>query len=222
MEIKSVTESIVHYLRDLIISGDLVPGQKLTETELSAQMGVSRPPLREALRIMENDNLVTRIPRKGTYVTTISIEDLRQVYQAREMIECHAMDILKKEDRRDLPEVRNALDTATALSPPGGDDTAEMIQYLDAFTDFHVKLVEAAGNQWVLRFYDSITLSLARYQFMCLHIPGLTSRSYEMHGEILDLIGDGLFDRAKRTLISHIHLTTRFIEERIGKGIDHQ
>ncbi len=73
MEIKSVTESIVHYLRDHIISGDFAPGRKLTEMELSAQMGVSRPPLREALRIMENDNLVTRIPRKGTYVTTISI-----------------------------------------------------------------------------------------------------------------------------------------------------
>ena len=220
MEIKSVTESIVHYLRDHIISGDFAPGRKLTEMELSAQMGVSRPPLREALRIMENDNLVIRIPRKGTYVTELSIEDLKQVYRAREMIESYVMDILKQGDRRDLPEVSKALDRATSLSPPAEEDTAEMLQYLDAFTDFHVKLVEAAGNQWVLRFYDSITLSLARYQFMCLHIPGLTSRSYEMHGEILDLIGDGLFDRAKEVLISHVHMTTRFIEERLEKSFD--
>jgi DNA-binding GntR family transcriptional regulator len=80
-----------------------------------------------------------------------------------------------------------------------------------------VKLIKATGNQWVCKFYDSINLSLARYQFMCLHIPGLTSRSCEMHGEILDLIRDGRFDRAKEVLISHIHMTTRYIEERIER-----
>lgn len=219
MEVKSVTESIVQYLRDHIISGDLTPGQKLTETELSIRMGVSRPPLREALRIMENDYLVVRTPRKGTYVTELSVERLRQVYQAREMIECHVLDILKKQNRRDLPEVRKALDAESVLSPPAREDSDEMMRYLSAFTDFHVKLVEAAGNQWLIRFYDSITYSLARYQFICLHVPGLTSRSYAMHGEILDLIDEGLFERAKERLISHIHLTTGFIEERLGKGM---
>ncbi len=220
MEVKSVTESIVHYLRDHIISGDLVPGQKVTETELSSRMGVSRPPLREALRIMENDNLVVRIPRRGTYVTRLSVGDLRQVYLAREMIESYAMELLKQEDRRDLPEVEKTLDRASVLSPPTKNDTDEMIRYLYSLTDFHVKLVEATGNQWICRFYDSINLSLARYQFMCLHIPGLTSRSYQMHGEILAMIGEGQFDRAKEVLLSHIHMTTRFIEERIEKGLE--
>jgi len=219
MEVKSVTESIVQYLREHIISGDLAPGQKLTETELSTQMGVSRPPLREALRIMENDNLVVRIPRKGSYVTELSVDRLHQLYAAREMIECHVLDILKEENRCELPGVRKSLDDGAVLSPPAKEDTAEMMRYLNALTDFHVKLVQAAGNQWVLRFYDSITFSLARYQYLCLHVPGLTSRSYEMHGEILALIEQGLFDRARERLIAHIHLTTGFIEERLERGM---
>ncbi|MBW2123631.1 MAG: GntR family transcriptional regulator, partial [Deltaproteobacteria bacterium] len=69
MEIRGVTKSLVDYLRTQIITGNLPPGQKLNEIRLSSDLGVSRPPLREAFRILEHDRLVASIPRKGTYVT---------------------------------------------------------------------------------------------------------------------------------------------------------
>jgi DNA-binding GntR family transcriptional regulator len=65
METLSVTKSRVHPLRENIIIGEFAPGQKLNEIELSSRLGISRPPLREAFRLLENEHLVRSIPRKG-------------------------------------------------------------------------------------------------------------------------------------------------------------
>ena len=94
MEILGVSKSAVQHLRNLIISGQLAPGQRLNEVDLSSRLGISRPPLREAFRYLENENLVIRIPRRGCYVTEVSMEDCLQIFDARQMIECYAVDIL--------------------------------------------------------------------------------------------------------------------------------
>ena len=78
MEILSVTESALQFLRRRIIIGELKPGQKLNECSLSEELGISRPPLRETFRILEKDQLVVAIPRKGTYVTELSIRDFEE------------------------------------------------------------------------------------------------------------------------------------------------
>jgi len=95
MEIKTVTSIATEYLRKQIITGEIAAGQRINETDLAARLKISRPPIREALRILENEHLVINSPRKGTNVTTISIEDLENIYQTREMLECYSIDILK-------------------------------------------------------------------------------------------------------------------------------
>jgi len=102
MEIKSVTDSVTQYLRKQIITSELAAGQRLNETNLASHLSISRPPIREAFRILENEHLVVNIPRKATYVSDISIEDLQEVYQAREMLECYAIDLLKDKNISDL------------------------------------------------------------------------------------------------------------------------
>ncbi|OQX53185.1 MAG: hypothetical protein B5M53_07295 [Candidatus Cloacimonas sp. 4484_209] len=177
MKIKSITESVVEYLRLKIITGELVAGQKLNETELASRLNISRPPLREAFRILENEHLVVSVPRKGTYVTDISIEDLEEVYQAREMLECYAIDLLKDKNIRDLPTVTASVESASDLAIPSQDNREEVFSYLKSFVGFHIKLVESAGNSWVTHFYNSISSHLARYQFIYLYIPGSGRRS---------------------------------------------
>jgi len=88
LEINSATKSAVEYLRDLIITGELKPGQKINETALAADIGLSRPPIREALRILETEKMVATIPRKYTYVFT-------DLYQVRSMIEGYALELMK-------------------------------------------------------------------------------------------------------------------------------
>lgn len=217
MQFLGLTESVINLLRNKIITCVFAPGQKLNEIDLASNLDISRAPLREAFYALENEHLITRIPRKGTYVTEVSIENLREVYRAREMIECYAIDLLKSRNVRDLPELRASLAKASDLPLPRRDDPDEIVSYLRGLTDFHVKLIATTRNHWLINFYDSIVTNLARYQYFCIWVPGLTHRSQEMHEKIFELLDEGAYGEAKKTLLSHIESTIEFIKNYINK-----
>ena len=188
MDFLGVTEGVVQYLRVNIIIGEFAPGQKLNEIGLSSDLNISRGPLREAFRLLENEHLVASIPRKGCYVTELSMEACREIFQARQMIECFAVDMLKVKGIQDLPEVAEALAVSADLTTPIDADPYEKFRYLQAIADFHIKLVESAGNSRLNDFYRIIFSSLARYQSMYTYVPGLMHTSQKEHDQILTLI----------------------------------
>lgn len=216
MEVVGVTKSVAQYLRENIVIGELTPGQKLNELELSSRLGVSRPPLREAFRILENEHLVVGIPRKGCYVTGVSMQDCRQIFEAREMIECYVIELLKAKDVRDLPDVGSALASASDFWTPSHDKREESVTH-NPFPHFHIKLVESTGNSWVIHFYNSIASSLARYQFMCTYLPGVPDQAQEEHKQILDFVQRGEYDLAKEFLRSHMTSMLIYIEQVMSK-----
>jgi DNA-binding GntR family transcriptional regulator len=125
----SVTDSIVDYLRSKIIMGELEPGQKLTESQLSSDLGISRPPIRESFRILEHERAIVSIPRKGVYVNKLTSQDCQEVYKVREMLECCAIDLLKEKNISDLPEIFSIQKLADGLSIPPKDDIAQRLRY---------------------------------------------------------------------------------------------
>jgi len=215
MEIKSVTRSIVEYLRGRIIVGEFKPGQKLNENQISAQLNISRPPIREAFRILEQEHLIFSIPRKGSYVTEVSIENYLKILQAREITECFIIDLLKARDIRDLPQVTAALIRASNLSIPSGENQEEKLNYIGVMDKYHVKLVESAGNELLNHFYGVIKSNISRYKYMFLFIPGVASRSLHEHQKILDLIKMGAYDEAKECLRTHIYSSFELIRSKI-------
>jgi DNA-binding GntR family transcriptional regulator len=215
MEIKTVTSIATEYLRKQIITGEIAAGQRINETDLAARLKISRPPIREALRILENEHLVINSPRKGTNVTTISIEDLENIYQTREMLECYSIDILKAKNIKTLPSVIASVEAASRLSTPSQDNSEEIFSYLEAFVDFHIKLIDSTGNNWVIHFYNSISSHLARYQFIYLYIPTSGRRSIEEHNQILDFIKNGEYSKAKKFMKEHINFTFDFLKKKI-------
>jgi DNA-binding GntR family transcriptional regulator len=204
IEIFSATQTAAQYLRDQIIVGELPPGQKINETALASNMGLSRPPLREALRILESECLVTSVPRKSTYVTEVSKEDFEKIYRARGMIECYSIDLIKIKNINDFKPLYTTLDAASAIKLEFGATPKKILECLKVFAEFHLKLVELTGNAYLLHFYQSIANNLMRYQFLYF------SKEYkkpllEEHQRILDFIRMGNYDQAKDCLLSHIN-----------------
>ena len=216
LNVTGVTESVVEYLRVQIITSDLTPGQKLNEIELAEQLGISRPPLREAFRILENEHLIVSLPRRGCYVTEVSIEDCREVFQAREMIECYAVELLKEKKIKDLPHVLSVLGVTANLPMPTSTAANEKYNYLKANANFHISLVESAGNSWLSRCYNALFPNLARYQTMYTYIPGLMNVSQEIHEAILNSIQNGKYKQAKEKLRTHIRGFFALMEKKIN------
>lgn len=215
VEIKSVSEAAADYLRTQIVTGKLSANQKINENDLAASLGVSRPPVREAFRLLENEHLLVSVPRKGTYVTDVSIEDLTGLFQTREMIETYSIDLLKSADGSDFSQVEAAVEQAVGLALPRVDNSDEMLHFHQVFAGFHSKLVELTGNYRIIHFYKTITLNLTRYQMMYLFIPGSVDRSLQDHREILHLITKGEYDRAKESLRNHLDFASEVLKSKI-------
>jgi DNA-binding GntR family transcriptional regulator len=217
IEINSVLNFVTEYLRNQIVTGKLVAGQKLNENDLASNLGISRPPIREAFRMLESEHLVVSIPRKGSYVSEVSMGDLQGLCEVREMIECYTIDLLKAKNVRALPEVNLALEEASRISLPSIDDPAGMLHYHKVFAGFHTKLVESAGNYRIIHFYKATTSNLARYQLMYLFIPGSGRHSLQDHQEVVDFIRMGDYEKAKECLVNHINYTYDVLRSKVSK-----
>ncbi len=80
MKVESIVDRTVKHLEDMIIKGKLLPGQQVKEQEIADRLGVSRPPVREAFKLLEAEGLVRREPRRGVFVTELSDEDIWEIY----------------------------------------------------------------------------------------------------------------------------------------------
>ena len=157
MEINGVTQNALDYLKSKIITGELEPKQKLNETILSGKLGISRPPLREAFRLLEQHHLVTSVPRKGCFVAEVSFEDAKEIYQVREMIEVFAIDLIKEKRKKHFPEMEAAIAAEGNLKLVPNATSEQKLEHLNIFAKFHQKIVDASENCWAIRFYETIS-----------------------------------------------------------------
>ena len=118
LKYQNISTSILEFLRRQIVSGKIQGGERLIENKLSIELGVSRPPLRETFRILQNESLVRTTPRIGTYVTELSSADFNQICDLRIMVECFAVQQLKNIGRKELPELEKIVEIQNAVQIP--------------------------------------------------------------------------------------------------------
>ncbi len=136
-------------IKRMILFGQLGPGRKLVHEELAEALKVSRTPVREALERLYQEGFVTRLPRRGFYVTGISRDEAYGLYGAREALELYALQVTL--ERGPLP--RNALSTLSAYSKRYEDliNSQMLTERILADILFHLKLAELSGNRYVVR-----------------------------------------------------------------------
>lgn len=207
MDIIGVTEGIARLLRQEIVAGRISPGTKLNEIEIAQRYGVSRPPLREAFRKLENENLVISIPRKGTYVTGLSVEDCKDLFFTRRIIECAAIDTIARNKNTDLRPLRKALEDAASAPPPLEVEGAGATESYKEIAEFHWKLVEASNSRWLIHCYRTIGGALARFQAIYFTLPGAFQPAAVGHEDVLRSLEEGRYEQAKERLVKHLSET---------------
>ena len=202
--ITSVSEYLIDYLRNEIITGNLAPGEKIKEYNLSENLNVSRPILREVLRTLESERLVDIIPRKGSYVSTVSLEDFIDLYEIREMIECKAIDLLKRKKIRTIPKIDQAMKKESSMKVPHhGASLMEFFEFFETGLVFHSILIDAAGNKRLSQYHRGIQYNLLRYHVF-QGSENLETQTTVDHSDLVAELANGQYAKAKKYLQDHI------------------
>lgn len=137
----TLVEVAEHRLRDAILRGALQPGEKIVEEQLCADLGISRAPLREALRLLGQQGLVDHLPRRGSRVTEWSTSDILQLFALRHVLERHAIEssLPLADPQTRLASVRGALEQMR--------EAADDLERDDAHRRFHAEVVALADNR---------------------------------------------------------------------------
>ncbi|MCI7813020.1 MAG: GntR family transcriptional regulator [Lachnospiraceae bacterium] len=151
---------VFNTLRQAILTGELKPGERLMEIQLANRLGVSRTPVREAIRKLELEGLVVMIPRKGAVVAEITIKDLEDVLEVRGALEVLAVqNACANITEKQLQELKDAAsEFKRALS--GGD----LVECVQADIKFHEIIYGATNNQRLLQLLNNLREQMYRYR----------------------------------------------------------
>ncbi|MGW4465682.1 GntR family transcriptional regulator [Micromonospora sp. NPDC004704] len=159
LESFSLVELAVLRLSREILSGKSDPGQRLVEEQLTRRLGISRAPLREALRLLAQQGLVEHVPRRGARVATLSDRDVAELYAVRDVLERHAVEsALPVAQDSDLSGLRDAIERMRAATA-----SEDRLGVAEAHRAFHVAVVALAGNRQLTVIYESILVRLQLY-----------------------------------------------------------
>jgi DNA-binding GntR family transcriptional regulator len=151
---------LADFLREEIVSGRLVPGERLVEQTLAERCQVSRVPLREAFRILSTEGLITLSPHRGASVTSLSDEELIDLFEARAAIEGHAAALAASGATAAAIKPLHAVVADMRRAIAAGDITS----YYALAGTFHGGLIAACKNTVLQRLFDQIRRQLRRYQ----------------------------------------------------------
>lgn len=151
---------VFNTLRDAILTGKLVPGERLMENQLAEKLGVSRTPVREALRMLELENLVELVPRKGAQVLDMSEKDIINILEVRSALEGLATSVAcKKMSKEDLQQLKNMeVDFEKAVAEN------DVEHFVDIDEDFHDLIFAATENDKLINIFRNLRIQLYRYR----------------------------------------------------------
>ena len=199
-DVPTVRAIVAQKLREAIMSGTFKPGQRLVERELCEMTGVSRPSIREALRLLEADGMVNTVPHRGPVVSTISFEDARQLYAARAVLEGYAGRECAR--LRDPAVVRRMGGALTRLKAAFAK--SDMIAVLEAKTDFYAALIGGCQNAFIERMLKPLHDRITLLRITSMSQPKRVNKSLREVTAIWRAIQSGDEDLAERCCVDHI------------------
>ena len=173
---------VFNTLRDAILKGELEPGERLMEIQLAERLGVSRTPIREAIRKLELEGLVLMIPRKGAEVAEITEKNMRDVLEVRKALEELAVQLAcEKITQEELEELEKAGENFKKVLKRSKDIT----EVAEADVRFHDVIYMATDNQKLIHLLNKLREQMYRYRVEYLKNPDVHEQLIQEHEEIV-------------------------------------
>ena len=193
-------QEVAERLRQRIYAHELPPGAWVDEQTLAEQYGISRTPLREALKVLASEGLVTLKPRKGCYVTEISDRDLDEIFTIMALLEGQcARDAARRTCSDSVGELKRIHARLEAAAANGDID-----DYFETNQAFHHAVQTLADNRWLLNVIEDLRKVIKLSRHHSLFSQGRLEQSLSEHREILAALVAGDADRAEQRMRAHI------------------
>ncbi|MDD5295402.1 MAG: GntR family transcriptional regulator [Rhodocyclaceae bacterium] len=193
-------QQVAERLRNRIFAHEMPPGTWIDEQALAISYGISRTPLREALKVLVSEGLVTLKPRRGCYVTELSQEDLDEIFPVIALLEgrCafEATEKMTSADLKELEAIHERLEQSAA--------TGNIESFFEANQDFHSAVQNLAGNRWLLQVITDLRRVLKLNRHHSLFVEGRLTQSLEEHRGILAALREGDAARAESLMSEHL------------------
>ena len=193
-------QEVAERLRQRIFAHELPPGTWVDEQALAAQYGISRTPLREALKVLASEGLVTLKPRRGCYVTEISERDLDEIFTVMALLEGQcAADTARKASETDLIHLRSVHDELERAA--GAND---IDGFFEANQAFHQEVQQIADNRWLTQAITDLRKVIKLSRHHSLFSEGRLAQSLAEHRDILQALLARDAARAETLMRAHI------------------
>lgn len=209
MKIKSIVDYTKQYVEKGIIKGEWVLGQQIKEEEIASRLDISRPPIREAFKILEAEGLVKRIPRRGVFVSEITKEDIWEIYTLKAALHGLAtrlaIDKISEKEVRKLDNILQLMEKCVEKEP------SDLIEYQNLNESFHFMMIDIAGNARLKRIAASLSNQTKMIHYRYLRKREHLLSSYQFHRKILEAIKSKQKALAERLTRKHIQLAMKVL-----------
>lgn len=200
IEPRTLHQEVAGRIREMISTGVLSKGQKISEKFLCDTMGVSRTPVRESLRILHSEGLIDLVPHKGAFVSRPPMKEISDMFEVMSVLEgtCARLAVQKMQadDLKKIKILHQRLETHYTRS----DHKA----YLAANHDFHVFIQELGGNPVLNDVINGLRQKILLYRHRQLYQPERFRQSIEEHRTLLEALESGDADRAETLMKQHL------------------
>ena len=206
----SLRESVYSKIKKKILIGEMKPGTRIVEVTLAESLGVSRTPVRESIRQLEKEGMVTVIePRRGSYVSDVSVKDMVDILEVRGELEALAAALASE---RATEEEIMEMERISGLYREAiyDNDTENIIKYDELF---HKKIVGASGNKSLIAVSETIQDMALRFRYLYYDDFSRYENMPSEHRHILDAIRSKDMNKAKEVAVSHVANLKEFVKE---------
>lgn len=213
---KPLRDLVFAAMREAILSGKLKPGERLMEVQLAEEMGVSRTPVREAIRKLELEGLVVMVPRKGAYVAGLTLKDVAEVFEIRSSLEglaaALAADRITDEEVEALDNILKEISEAVAKG--------DIDKVIKKDGEFHQILFSASRNSRLAQMINNLKEQIDRFRVQSFSNPVRLKSVLSEHKEILDAIKQGDIENAEKLAKEHIYKVEYNVMNILRKQMD--
>ncbi|MCK8059299.1 MULTISPECIES: GntR family transcriptional regulator [unclassified Fusibacter] len=216
---KPLGDVVFEYLRDAILTGKLKPGERLMEIQLAEKLGVSRTPVREAMKKLEQENFIEMVPRKGAYVKDIHAKDMLDVLEIRALLEgfaaFQAASAMSDKDIRDMEKLTEKFEKAILLEDKEG--------MIETDNKFHDIIYKSTKNDKLKEIIKGLQDQFHRFRIIYFSEFDDYGNISEGHKEILEAIKLKDGEKAREVAEKHINIVERSVlewssEKHVRKG----